>query len=292
MIDLHIHSTFSIDGSGSPEEIMQHAAQKGIRAISLAEHTSIKSLQPAQNAAKLLGIEYINGVETAGALEVNGMEAKIHIAAYFFDDNPSGISQLSDRQERVRELQADAFLDGLERMDIPLTRMEIENRYPGRYSSWAIRRILREDGYAKDKPEVKVLQEQAIEASSEYHPEYQCEEVLSVEDVLSMLKQDRATTFMAHPFWLTKASRGGWNENDVWKQIEAMLELGVDGIEAHNTGNDAGYAEIILDFCRQENIPASGGSDSHGLSLIGERDISYDLLQSMKNHAAGKAPWT
>ncbi len=63
MIDLHIHSEFSIDSCGSPESILLTAAEKGLTAVSLTEHEGIASFPRARAKASELGIEYINGIE-------------------------------------------------------------------------------------------------------------------------------------------------------------------------------------------------------------------------------------
>ena len=116
-------------------------------------------------------------------------------------------------------------------------------------------------------------------------------EEVSVGDILTSLKTDGALTLFAHPFWLTHPGRGGFAERDIWEHIDAMLAIGVDRIEVFNTANDAGFTEALLHFCRERGLPAAGGSDSHGLSRIEQRDIPDELLTSMKWAHEGRKAW-
>ena len=43
MIDLHLHSEFSIDSRDSPESLIEKAYGEGIRVISLTEHENPES---------------------------------------------------------------------------------------------------------------------------------------------------------------------------------------------------------------------------------------------------------
>lgn len=294
MIDLHIHSEFSIDSKDTPESILTHAAELGIRAVSLTEHGNVSSLGRAKKEAARLGLEYVNGVELGTALEIGGaLMDKIHITGYFFADACPNLKKLSAQARSKSQIQAKAFISGLRELDIPVTRELVENLYPGRFSTWAVRRILREQGYAADKPEAEQIQEKAFRAAAERDKSLKVEDtaIVGAEETIKLLKADGAVTFMAHPFWLTKASRGGFSENYVWKLIERMLDCGIDGLEAYNTGNDAGYAGAVLDFCRAEGLPASGGSDSHGKGDLGKKPADYSLLESMRRFRDGKPPW-
>ena len=61
-IDLHLHSTQS-DGSSSPTQVVQRAAELGLSAISLTDHDSVAGVQEAQNIGRDIGVEVIPGTE-------------------------------------------------------------------------------------------------------------------------------------------------------------------------------------------------------------------------------------
>lgn len=292
MIDLHIHSEFSIDAKDSPETIVARAAEKGLHAIALADHTCTDGLPRARRAAAAAGLEYVSGIECGGSLAAGGAEESVHVLGYFLDENHPRLRDMISRARERSDLLAEAFLAGLASLGIPLTAAEVARRYPGRVSSWALRRLLREDGFAAGKPESSAIEKKAVAAACEGNPRFATlAEKQPVAAVIADLKAAGAQTFFAHPFWLTKPDRGGVAAAVIWAQVEAMLDLGVDGLEAFNTGNDAGYAAQILDFCRARGLPAAGGSDSHGAGGVGAKAIPGRLLESMKRHRAGQSPW-
>ena len=62
LIDLHCHSTVS-DGVLTPTELVNHAAEKGIRVLALTDHDDVAGLAEARSVADQHGMNFINGVE-------------------------------------------------------------------------------------------------------------------------------------------------------------------------------------------------------------------------------------
>ena len=51
-IDLHVHSSCS-DGTLTPREVVRYAAKKGLAAIALTDHDTIRGIAPAREEADL-----------------------------------------------------------------------------------------------------------------------------------------------------------------------------------------------------------------------------------------------
>ncbi len=62
-IDLHIHSSFSLDGELSPEKIVFLGHEKGLQFMSITDHNSVRGVKPAVKAAESFGIRIIPGIE-------------------------------------------------------------------------------------------------------------------------------------------------------------------------------------------------------------------------------------
>ncbi len=62
LIDLHSHSTIS-DGLLTPQELVLHAAAKGVRVLALTDHDDTAGLAEAEEAATKHDIRLIRGVE-------------------------------------------------------------------------------------------------------------------------------------------------------------------------------------------------------------------------------------
>lgn len=295
MIDLHMHSEFSIDARDTPEALVERGRENGLTAMAITEHNNIDSLARGKRKAEELDIQYINGIELGGEIEVEGVDEPMsaHILGYFFNDEAPHILRICQRIHANGQRQTEALLAGLGVLNIPITREMVEQQYPGRFSSWAIRRMLREGGYACDKLEAMALAKQATEAAAERDARWHSrgERVVDASEVIEAIRADGGISFLAHPFWLTMAQRGGYDERTVWRTIEAVLALGADGLEAYNRGNDAGYGDIVLAYCQERGLPASGGSDSHGTRKVGAEPVDGALLDSMQRHRAGQPAW-
>ena len=77
--DFHLHSTAS-DGVHSPTWVMETAAARGVRALSLTDHDTTDGLDEARQAAARLGLRLIPGME----LSTDYQGADVHLPAYGF----------------------------------------------------------------------------------------------------------------------------------------------------------------------------------------------------------------
>lgn len=319
-VDLHMHSGYSTaakdtfmlrqlarDGAGlgtsssiadkgPVERMVEEAARKGLGAISLTDHWTAESVAPARRKAEECGVEYVNGIEMGALLELDGCGCEVHLLGYFYDVEAPGLQRLCREAKETCALGALAFLEGLAHCGIPLSREEVDSEYPGGFSSWAIRRMLVSRGHARDKFEASQLQQRAVASALERGARYGIlkePRPLHPEDIIPVLHKAGATVFMAHPFWITKPQNGGFPEEAVWQQIEAMLALGVDGLEAYYPTPEKAQGEQLLEFCRARQIPASGGSDSHNPAALSRApSIPGEALASIKRHRGGLKPWT
>ena len=79
LADLHMHSTAS-DGQYSPSDLVRMAKDKGLQAIALTDHDSIKGIEEAVKEGEKLGVKVIPGVEMS-AREYH----TFHLLGYCFD---------------------------------------------------------------------------------------------------------------------------------------------------------------------------------------------------------------
>lgn len=294
MIDLHMHSEFSIDARDTPEALVERAKENGLTAMAITEHNNLDSFARGQRKAEELGVTCFTGIELSGHIEIDGVDEPLsaHILGYFFNEQAPHITRLCERISENGRREAEAMLAGFEILGIPLTRERVEQQHPGRFSAWATRRTLRQDGHASDKPETAALAKRAMEAAAAHDARWRDHgEPVWASEMIEAIRADGGLSFLAHPFWLTLPQRGGYDEQTVWRTIEAARASGVDGLEAYNRGNDAGYGDTVLAYCRTHGLPACGGSDSHGVRKVGAEPVDAALLESMQRHREGKPAW-
>lgn len=289
MIDLHIHSDFSADGNDPPEKMIRRAKERGLSAVSLTEHQTVESYERGSKEAEKLGLEYISGIEVGGMLQTGNEFVEVHVLGYFFPVDSPEIRNLVEIFEVKRLKYLGILFEGLEVLNVPITPELVREEYPDRKPSVVyIRRIMRERGYAKDKPESSALEAKAIAAAG--YPDLK--PGIEPGEVVEKLRSGGAMVYMAHPFWLTQPSRGSYPEEDIWRHVDAMMKLGIDGIEVINKAGETGeYSRQLLDLCMKHNMPACGGTDSHRAEDVGSLIIPDEFLISMIRHREGRDPW-
>jgi len=62
-VDLHVHSSNSSDGDFAPSDLLRMAKEKGLRAISIADHDTVGAYPEALEWSAKFGVELIPSVE-------------------------------------------------------------------------------------------------------------------------------------------------------------------------------------------------------------------------------------
>ena len=247
MIDLHTHSNIS-DGLLTPTELVEHAANSGVRVLALTDHDDISGLAEARQIAEQHGIRLINGVE----ISVTWKKRTLHIVG--LNINPAdealraGLSAVRfSRLERARQMAL-----GLEKAGIQgsfeaasafaqqsiLTRMHFA-------------RFLVETGVCKDTSEVfrKYL--------TAGKPGYVPHRWARLQDAVQWITEAGGIAVIAHP------ARYGFTPNEEYALFSEFKAHGGRGVEvitgSHSSQEAVRYAETALEF----DLVASRGSDFH-----------------------------
>ena len=100
-MDLHIHSTCS-DGSLTPREIVELARAKGLRAIAIADHDTVKGVAEVVAAGGESGIEVVPAVELSIKNEREKDFVELHLLGYFIDYQDEDLTDILDRIVQAR----------------------------------------------------------------------------------------------------------------------------------------------------------------------------------------------
>jgi 3',5'-nucleoside bisphosphate phosphatase len=106
VIDLHTHSHCS-DGSLTPTELVQHAANAGINVLALTDHDTIAGLGEAQRRADQCGIRMVPGVEISASWRAQA----IHVLGLWVDPKSLRLQErlaslAEQRRVRMRKICA------------------------------------------------------------------------------------------------------------------------------------------------------------------------------------------
>jgi predicted metal-dependent phosphoesterase TrpH len=115
-IDLHCHTEFSVDGQGSPEQLVDCAAARGVMVLSITEHNSLGSCRRAAAQALQRGIRYLPGVEIDAVHRGKGY----HFLAFGFDPDDARLNALLDDNTGKYRVRFEALFEELEKCGFPL----------------------------------------------------------------------------------------------------------------------------------------------------------------------------
>ncbi len=119
--DLHCHSTCS-DGSMMPIELLNHAVEKGLNALSITDHDSIDAYNSdTLAAAKKLGLELISGVEFSTALN----QVSVHLLGYDFSLENKEIIAFCEMHKMRRQKRYREILELLNKHGMPINEDEL-----------------------------------------------------------------------------------------------------------------------------------------------------------------------
>jgi predicted metal-dependent phosphoesterase TrpH len=273
-IDLHTHSTVS-DGTYTPAELVRHAKEKGLRAISLTDHDTIDGIEEAEAVGREVGVEVIPGVE----LSADFSEGAMHLLGLFIDRTaPSFLQRLAVFQAARRERNP-KIIKKLQEMGFKITEEEVTAAARGGQAGRPhFARVLMEKGYVHSITEA--FEKYIGDGGPAYVKKYQP----SPEECIALIHEANGVAVLAHPNTLRLP------DDKLNGLFERLVKTGLDGIEVYystHTPEETARYERLADTW---NLAKSGGSDFHGnhkpqIDLgvgKGTLRIPYSLLETLR----------
>ena len=264
--DLHIHSTAS-DGRLTPAEVVQEAARRGLKFISLTDHDTIDGIAPAKAAAKgFPGLKLIPGVEISTDIAAG----EVHVLGYFIDCTSQELRAKLERFRNSRLKRAQGMVAKLDKLGVHLDWQRIEqiagSSVMGRPH---IARAMLEKGYIGSFKQ----------AFSDYigrdGPAYVEREKLTPAEAVALIIKARGLAVLAHPF----------TTGDPEVLTKELKAAGLAGIETYYDNYTAGEVELLVKLAQKHNLITTGGSDFHGLdsneSVIGGSDLPLASVEQL-----------
>ncbi|MEM9151060.1 MAG: PHP domain-containing protein [Cyanobacteria bacterium P01_F01_bin.3] len=270
MIELHTHTTRS-DGSLTPTELVNFAAEKGVKALAITDHDTMAAWEEATTAAIAHNIEIIPGLELSTVYNGRSM----HILGFYPDPN----RLKAPLQERVngRHRRAQKMADKLAALGFPITLPNMpESMAPGRPH---IAAALKQAGHVNSHNEAfdRFLKDDG--------PAYVPYEKFTAQQGIELLLSCGAVPVWAHPYIF----RGGTVET----VLPELLKAGLMGIEVYHPTHSVSQVRKLEEYCKQHNLLMTGGSDYHGpkkeknpdFKDLNALNVPLTLLQPIKEAA-------
>lgn len=246
-VDLHLHSTAS-DGRLSPADVMQRAAESGVRLAALTDHDTLDGVPEAAAAAAALGITLLPGIE----LSARWARGTLHIVGLGVDPEAPALAAGVARHAAVRQARARRMAERLERAGAPPLLATVQGATggapPGRQH---FARALVAAGVVAD----------SRAAFRRYlargRPGYAPAEWSPLAEVVDWIRQAGGVAVFAHP------TRYGLSRGALREAVRAFVAAGGEAMEVVCGGFGPGDVGAAAALARRHGLAASVGSDFH-----------------------------
>ncbi|MDG2953518.1 PHP domain-containing protein [Bisgaard Taxon 10/6] len=244
--DLHTHSTAS-DGTLTPTELVQRAAEQQVSVLALTDHDSVSGLTEAGIAAESAGIQLINGVEVSTEWENRG----IHIVGLGFDKTHQNLTALLQQQAQVRHQRALEIGLKLEKVGIPNAFDGAKKLADGEVTRAHFARYLVQIGEVKN--EAQAFKKYLTQGKPCFVKSGWATIPLAIETI----HQAGGLAVLAHPLRYTMTNR--W----LRRLIDEFKQWGGDGIEVSGCGQTPDQRHLVARWANEFGLLGSVGSDFH-----------------------------
>lgn len=261
--DLHCHSTAS-DGMLSPADVVARAHAKGVTTLALTDHDGLSGLSEAADAAKSLGLDFINGTE----ISVEWNDHSVHIVGLNIDPSHSEIVAGLDGIRLGRATRAERIAAELEKVGFEgiLARTMTYVGNPELVSRAHFARALVEMGACR---EVKQVFDRYLTPGK---PGFVPHPWPSLESALGWIRAAGGVAVIAHP------GRYRMSNKQLGQLFEAFRALGGEAIEVASGSHTP---EQVAHFGRQARHYAFMGSQGSDFHAPGESYVDLGGSQPL-----------
>ena len=259
LVDLHIHTYYS-DGTMSPKEVVEDAKRKNLGIIAITDHDVLDSYEELKVEAEKAGIIAIRGVEIYSIFEGH----LVHLLAYKFEDNEKLFKLINHAKEQLLETS----IELIRRMENDYEGISLED-----YNSYEYER--RKGGwkgihYLHDRKITEGLFD-GVKFYGKYDCGHEKFAFPSVGEVCNTVHDANGYVVLAHPcnYYSNK------NKEEILEKLEILKSLGIDGVECYYPANSDLMTNTCLEFCKDNNLIITAGSDGHGDFGTVSKGIEY-----------------
>lgn len=254
-VDLHTHSNIS-DGTLSPQQLVEAAADKLIHTLALTDHDTMDGLVLAEEAAKNHEIKIISGVEISSqwSRPVTKKNYGVHIVALNVQ-NPEPLQKALNQQKIIRAERSKQICDLL----VPLIGQNIYadviakvDNIPDRITRTHIAKTLVEKG-------IVTRPQQAFDKYiKEGKKAYVKFDGLGLEETIQVIHDSGGFAVLAHP------TRYDLSATNIRYLIEIFAKFGGDAVELPPAIDPSSTRQMVDRMIAEQGLKVSIGSDFHG----------------------------
>jgi len=242
--DLHCHSICS-DGTFSPEQLVEEAVSRKLKALAITDHDRIDSYELALPTARTSSLILGTGVEFSAFW----LGTSVHVLGYDFLPGADSLKALVARHAARREQRNRAILERMKGRGLSCSYKELQQKFPGailgrpHIAAWLI-----EQGVVTDFQQAfqLYLREGGLV--------YVAGETISVEETIQAIHDGGGKAVLAHPHLAEKGN-----------MVKRLLDqCPFDGIEVYYGKFAESVCQRWVEMARKRKLLMTGGSDFHG----------------------------
>jgi len=258
-VDLHMHTQAS-DGTWAPDDVIENVKKAGIDTFAVTDHDAIDNVRETQMKAERSGLRCVTGVE----LSTTYQQMEFHVLAYNFKLHHPVIQERINKNKKQR---LDYHLTVIERLKDDYKMISIEEFSGYEYD-------LKRGGW----PSLNYLLDRGVAHSMQHYfnlmKDYDLQLVFdSPSEIIDAIKASSGIAVLAHPAAYVKQNR---------MTIDALREwqaFGIQGLECYSPYyKNASDSQFYINYCKENNLYISGGSDCHG-ELLPQRKLRTPSIQ-------------
>ena len=269
--DLHNHSNCS-DGSLSPKDVVFYAKSKGLSAIALTDHNTVKGLYEFAKTANELGLEYIFGSELT--TDYKGKE--VHLLAMFItEENAHRIGDFTKIQHANKKVSNISLAENLRNAGYDISLEALNEKYGENINRAHFAKELVLQGVYDNTQEAF---DTLLKSGNGY---YFPPERVKLFDMIELVKDWGCLPVIAHPLISV-------TKEELEELLPIAKEKGLCGIEVYYprfTDEETNYLHV---FAQKYDLIESGGSDFHGNMKtnvdMDDAHVPYECYENLLNY--------
>ena len=216
--------------------------------LSITDHDTVAGY--GELTESYADVKIISGLELSAEYDT-----ELHILGYNFDMSAKPICDVLTAMKDERVQRNKRILNKLSSNGVYISYEEMLNNYNSdTFGRVHIAKELVSGGYVKD---VKEAFERYLSRGG---LGYCKRELPSKQECIDAITKSGGIAVLAHPIYLSL------HRKDLIKFIDELVGLGLSGVEAYHSAQDAPYSSYIVNICKDRNIYCTAGSDTHGMA--------------------------
>lgn len=282
MIDLHIHSKYSIDGILGIDELLSKAEKNNLDYFSVTDHNNVNAYKiDIPKYKNLFSGKIINGVEINSKI----LQYPVEILCYGYDiDKIEDYLQsyFSDKKKLKLHIDKVKFLFSIaDKLGFKYDKKVLDINSVTTYATEVFYEEITKYPENKAKFPSEAWDDQSLFYRKYFmNPDNKLWYFFTKDawpdskELIKKIHEFNGLAFLAHPL--------EYKYKNIKKILDIVVKQKIDGIECYHLSAQGENNKFLLDYAKTHNLLISGGSDFHGtmenrMSIIGDQKMPFTI---------------